>query len=39
MTVRKVGRHAGSGKFIPVGKAVKLGSRAVVETIKYPTTR
>lgn len=30
----KIGRHAGSGRFIPVPKARKLGDRAVVETMK-----
>ncbi len=34
MGTRKVGRHAGTGRFIPVKKAQQLKDRAVVETIK-----
>jgi len=30
----KRGRHAGTGRFIPVKKAIKLKDRAVVETVK-----
>lgn len=30
----KIGRHAGTGQFIPVEKAIKLKNRAVVETMK-----
>lgn len=30
----KIGRHAGSGRFITVKRAQQLKSRAVVETIK-----
>ena len=30
----KIGRHSGTGRFIPVKKAIKLGGRAQVETIR-----
>jgi hypothetical protein len=30
----KIGRHAGTGEFISVEKAKRLGDRAVVETIR-----
>lgn len=30
----EIGRDAGTGRFIPVEKAKKLGNKAVVETIK-----
>jgi len=33
---RKIGRDAGTGKFIPVKKAEKNKKTAVVETIKNP---
>jgi hypothetical protein len=32
----KRGRDAGNGQFIPVKKAVALGDRAIVETVKKP---
>ena len=35
-STRKIGRHAGTGRFIPVEKAKRMGDRAVVETIKNP---
>jgi hypothetical protein len=35
----KRGRDAGSGRIIPVSKAIAMGDRAVVETVKKPTTR
>jgi hypothetical protein len=36
MGTRKIGRDSGSGQFIPVQKAIKLGNRAEVETIRTP---
>lgn len=38
MAVRKIGRDAGSGKFIPVKEAQQNKKTAVVETIKTKTT-
>lgn len=32
----KRGRDAGNGQFIPVKKAIALGNKAVVETVKKP---
>ena len=36
MTTKKIGRDAGSGKFIPVKQAQKDKKGAVVETLKPP---
>jgi hypothetical protein len=36
MTTRKIGRDAGTGRFIPVIVAVRRPKTAVVETIKTP---
>lgn len=36
MATRKIGRDAGSGKFVPVKEAQKNKGGAVVETIKVP---
>lgn len=35
-TTRKVGRDAGTGRFIPVKEAQKRKKTAVVETMWYP---
>lgn len=35
-TTRKIGRDSGTGRFIPVQKAIKLGDKAEVETFKKP---
>lgn len=32
----KIGRHSGTGRFITVDRARKLGDRAQVETIRRP---
>jgi len=32
----KIGRHSGTGRFIPVERARRLGDRAQVETIRHP---
>lgn len=36
---RKIGRDAGTGRFIPVKKAQQQKNTAVVETIKVPTKK
>jgi hypothetical protein len=36
MATRKIGRDAGSGKFMPVKKAQEHKKTAIVETIKIP---
>ena len=36
MATRKIGRDAGTGKFIPVKEAERRKSTAVVETVKVP---
>lgn len=36
MATKKIGRDAGSGKFIPVKEAQQRKGTAVVETIKVP---
>jgi hypothetical protein len=33
-TKTRIGRHAGTGEFIPVKEAIRLGDKAVVETIR-----
>jgi len=35
-TTRKIGRDAGTGRFIPVKEARKRKKTAIVETIKVP---
>ena len=37
--VRKIGRDAGTGRFIPVKEAERRGKTAVVETIKTPSKK
>ena len=39
MATRKIGRDAGTGKFIPVKKAEKDKQGAVVEKIKMPAKK
>ncbi|MFZ6781002.1 hypothetical protein ACO0LD_29560 [Undibacterium sp. Ji83W] len=39
MVTKKIGRDAGSGKFIPVKVAEKNKKTAVVETIKIPAKK
>lgn len=36
---RKIGRDAGTGKFIPVDEAERRKKTAIVETIKIPRKR
>lgn len=39
MAIRKIGRDAGNGQFIPVKVAERRSKTAVVETIKVPTKK
>lgn len=38
-TTTKIGRDAGTGKFMPVKEAEKKKGTSVVETIKHPTKK
>ena len=39
MPTRKIGRDAGSGRFIPVKEAERKPKTAVVETVKTPSKK
>jgi hypothetical protein len=39
MPDKKIGRDAGTGKFIPVKEAERRPTKTVVETIKTPTKK